>query len=154
MRIKKSAILEAVANASANSSTNTNTSNTTATNTSNTTSTQNNNNTNKVNLPKPEDIEKSKEAVDKLKSEVGEINKEVKDGPMGAFLKGGDGLTENDYPGGEDYGDIPTGVDIEVGADDYEDQQAFLNDLNSLDESIKSKRKVIKTIKVKDLKNG
>jgi hypothetical protein len=149
MRIKKIAILEAVANAAAN----TNTSNTTSTNTSNTTNTQNKN-TNKVDLPKPEDIEKSKKAVEDLDKKVGEINKEVKDGPMGAFLKGGDGLTENDYPGGEDYGDIPNGRDIEVDADDYEDQQAFLNDLSKLDESIKSKRKVIKTIKVKDLKNG
>jgi hypothetical protein len=146
MRIKKIAILEAVANAAAN----TNTSNTTPTNTSNTTSTQNNNN--KVNLPKPEDIEKSEKAVDKLNNKVGEINKKVKDGPMGAFLKGGEGLSENDYPGGEDFGDIPTGKDIEVGADDYEEQQKFLNDLNSLEESIKRKRKVIKTIKVKDLK--
>jgi hypothetical protein len=146
MRIKKSTILEAVANSTAN----TNTSNTTSTNTSNTTSTQNNNN--KVNLPKPEDIEKSEKAVDKLNKKVGEINKKVKDGPMGAFLKGGEGLSENDYPGGEDFGDIPTGQDIEVGADDYEEQQKFLNDLNSLEESIKRKRKVIKTIKVKDLK--
>jgi hypothetical protein len=145
MRIKKSAILEAAANAP------TNTSNTTSTNTSNTTSVQNNN-TNKVNLPKPEDIEKSKAAIDKLNAEVNKINKDVKDGPMGAFLKGGEGLTENDYPGGEDYGDIPTGQDIEVGADEYEDQQNFLKDLNSLEESIKGKRKVIKTIKVKDLK--
>ena len=147
MRIKKSAILEAAANAP------TNTSNTTTTNTSNTTGNQNtNNNTNKAELPKPEDIEKSKKAVEDLDKKVGEINKEVKDGPMGAFLKGGEGLTENDYPGGEDYGDIPTGQDIEVGADDYEDQQNFLKDLNSLEESIKGKRKVIKTIKVKDLK--
>ena len=135
MRIKKSAILEAVANATAN------------TNTSTTTGDQNSN-TNKVNLPKPEDIEKSKKALDNLKSEVGEINKEVENGPMGAFLS----LSENDYPGGEDFGDIPNGRDIEVDADDYEKQQAFLNDLNNLDESIKSKRKVIKTIKVKDLK--
>lgn len=147
MRIKKSAILEAVANATAN----TNTSNTTPTNTSNTTNAQNNNN-NKVNLPKPEEIEKSKKAVEDLKIKVGEINKEVKDGAIGAFLKVSEGLSENDYPGGEDYGDIPNGRDIEVDADDYEKQQAFLNDLNNLDESIKSKRKVIKTIKVKDLK--
>ena len=149
MRIKKIAILEAVANAVAN----TNTSNTTPTNTSNTTSVQNNNN-NKVNLPKPEEIEKSKKAVEDLEKKVGEINNKVKDGPMGAFLKGGDALTENDYPGGEYFGDIPTGQDIEVGADDYEEQQKFLNDLNNLEESIRSKRKVIKTIKVKDLKNG
>jgi glycyl-tRNA synthetase (class II) len=47
------------------------------------------------------------------------INKEVENGPMGAFLK----LSENDYPGGEDYGDIPNGRDIEVDADDYEKQQ-------------------------------
>jgi len=134
MRIKKSTILEAVANATAN------------TNTSNTTSMQNNNN--KVNLPKPEDIEKSKIAVDNLNKEVGKINKDIRDGEMSAFLK----LSENDYPGGEDFGDIPTGQDIEVGADDYEEQQKFLNDLNSLEESIKRKRKVIKTIKVKDLK--
>jgi len=119
MRIKKSAILEAVAN--------TNTSNTTTTNTSTKTGNQNSNN-----LPKPEDIKKSEEALDNLKSEVGKINKEVENGPMNAFLK----LSENDYPGG----------------DDYEKQQDFLNDLNNLDESIKSKRKVIKTIKVKDLK--
>jgi len=118
MRIKKSTILEAVANATAN------------TNTSNTTSMQNNNN--KVNLPKPEDIEKSKIAVDNLNKEVGKINKDIRDGEMSAFLK----LSENDYPG----------------ADDYEEQQKFLNDLNSLEESIKRKRKVIKTIKVKDLK--
>lgn len=149
MRIKKNTILEAAANAVAN----TNTSNTTTTNTSNTTNTQNNN-TNKSNLPKPEEIEKSKKAVEDLEKKVGEINNKVKDGPMGAFLKGGDALTENDYPGGEDFGDIPTGRDIEVDADDYEDQQAFLNDLSKLDESIKGKRKVIKTIKVKDLKNG
>jgi hypothetical protein len=121
MRIKKSAILEAVAN--------TNTSNTTTTNTSIKTGNQNSNTNN---LPKPEDIKKSEKALDNLKSEVGEINKEVENGPMGAFLK----LSENDYPGGEDY----------------EKQQDFLNDLNNLDESIKSKRKVIKTIKVKDLK--
>lgn len=133
MRIKKSAILEAVANATAN------------TNTSTTTGDQNSNTND---LPKPEDIKKSEEALDNLKSEVGEINKEVENGAMGAFLK----LSENDYPGGEDYGDIPNGRDIEVDADDYEKQQAFLNDLNNLDESIKSKRKVIKTIKVKDLK--
>ena len=149
MRIKKIAILEAVANATAN----TNTSNTTATNTSNTTGTQNNN-TNKTNLPKPEEIGKSKKAVEDLDKEVDKINNKVENGPMGAFLKEGDGLTENDYPGGEDFGDIPNGRDIEVGADEYEDQQAFLNDLNNLDETIKSKRKVIKTIKVKDLKNG
>jgi hypothetical protein len=201
MRIKKNTILEAAANAVAN----TNTSNTTTTNTSNTTNTQNNN-TNKSNLPKPEEIEKSKKAVEDLEKKVGEINNKVKDGPMGAFLKGGDALTENDYPGGEDFGDIghsdieylsdrseknradydewlaspegqeyiknttnqnnqsfgtgedfgdiPTGRDIEVDADNYLDQQDFLNDLNQLDESIKRKRKVIKTIKVKDLKNG
>jgi hypothetical protein len=137
MRIKKIAILEAAANASANI----NTSNTTPTNTSNTTGTQNNN-TNKTNLPKPEEIGKSKKAVEDLDNEVDKINNKVKNGPMGAFLKGGDGLTENDYPGGEDYGD------------NYEDQENFLKDLNSLDESIKNKRKVIKTIKVKDLKNG
>jgi hypothetical protein len=137
MRIKKSAILEAVAN--------TNTSNTTTTNTSIKTGNQNSNTNN---LPKPEDIKKSEKALDNLKSEVGEINKEVENGAMGAFLK----LSENDYPGGEDYGDIPNGRDIEVDADDYEKQQDFLNDLNNLDESIKSKRKVIKTIKVKDLK--
>jgi hypothetical protein len=149
MRIKKITILEAAANATANI----NTSNTTPTNTSNTTGTQNNN-TNKTNLPKPEEIGKSKKAVEDLDNEVDKINNKVKNGPMGAFLKGGDGLTENDYPGGEDYGDMPNGRDIEVDADDYEDQENFLKDLNSLDESIKNKRKVIKTIKVKDLKNG
>lgn len=39
-------------------------------------------------------------------------------------------ISENGF-GGDDYGDMPTGMDIEVNADEYEKQQAILNDLNS-----------------------
>lgn len=106
MRIKKSSIIEAVTN-NVVGNTSTNTSNTTGSNTSNTTNTNN-----KSNSPNIANLEKSKEATKELKGEVDDINKEIEDGPMGAFLT--------------------------------------VNENNS---SIK-KRKVIKTIKIKDLKNG
>ena len=200
MIIKKKSILEAAAN----------TNNTTSTDTSNTTSGKQQSN---QTLPKPEDVEKSKKAVKDLNTEVDKINKEVKDGPMGAFLKGG-GLSENNYPGtGEDFGDLgpsdiehlsdrdaentadyeawlntPEGrqymanlhnnnpsndfsgekVDFEAGEYGYEndgqnqadlqnwmnsdDGRDWMDNIHSLEESVKNKRKVIKTIKVKDLK--
>lgn len=151
MIIKKKSILEAVA--SANSTAPVDTSNTTSSN-------QQTNQT----LPKPEDVEKSKKAVEDLNTEVNKINKDVKDGPMGVFLKGDD-LTENNTPGtGEDYGDLGSS-DIEHLADvdtqnkaDYDEWlntpegQDWMKNMGSLEESAKSKRKVIKTIKVKDLK--
>lgn len=199
MIIKKKSILEAAAN----------TNNTTPINTSNTSGKQQGNQT----LPKPEDVETSKKAVEDLNTEVGKINKNIRDGEMGAFLKGG-GLSENDYPGtGEDFGDLgpsdiehlsdrdaentadyeawlntPEGrqymanlnnnnpsndfsgekVDFEAGEYGYEndeqnkadlqnwmnsdDGKDWMDNIHSLEESVKNKRKVIKTIKVKDLK--
>jgi hypothetical protein len=109
MRIKKSSIIEAVTN-NVVGNTPTNTSNTTASNTSNTTNTQTT--TTNKSTPNITNLEKSKEATKELKGEVDDINKEIEDGPMGAFLT--------------------------------------VNENNS---SIKN-RKVIKTIKIKDLKNG
>lgn len=148
MRIKKISILEAAANAVVN------TSNTTDVNQQN----------DKSKLVKPEDIEKSEKAVKDLNAEVDKINKDIRDGEMGAFLKG-DGLSENNHPGtGEDFGDLGSS-DIENLADrddrnreDYNDWlntpegQDYMSKLGSIDESVKNKRKVIKTIKVKDLK--
>jgi hypothetical protein len=148
MRIKKISILEAAANAVVN------TSNTTDVNQQN----------DKSKLVKPEDIEKSKKALEDLDKKVAKTNKDIKDGPMGAFLKG-DGLSENNHPGtGEDFGDLGSS-DIENLADrddrnreDYNDWlnspegQDYMTKLGSIDESVKNKRKVIKTIKVKDLK--
>jgi hypothetical protein len=112
MRIKKSSIIEAVSN-NVVSGTNApiNTSNTTSSNTSNTTSTQTTIN-NKSNSPDIANLEKSKQATKELKGEVDNINKEIEDGPMGAFLSVNENLTAI------------------------------------------QKRKVIKTIKIKDLKNG
>jgi hypothetical protein len=146
MRIKKLSILEAAANA-------------TVTNTSNTTDV--NQQKNKSTLIKPEDIEKSKKALEDLEKKEEKINKDIKDGPMGAFLK----VSENNNPGtGEDFGDLGSS-DIENLADrdeknkkDYNDWlnsvggQDYMDNLLSIDEATKNKRKVIKTIKVKDLK--
>jgi hypothetical protein len=39
-------------------------------------------------------------------------------------------IIENGF-GGDDYGDMPTGDYLEFGGDEYEKQQAILNDLNS-----------------------
>jgi len=203
MRIKKRSIQEAAS-----------TSNSTATNTSNTTSVNQSNS--KQQLPNAEDIKKSTEAIKSLNKEVDKTNDDIKNGPMNAFLKGGEGLTENNYPGtGEDFGDLgssdiehladknaanmadyegwlntPEGkqymanlhnqnisnvtdfngeqTDVEAGESGYEQDlqnrkdlddwmnspegQDWMNNINSLQESFKSKRKVIKTIKVKDLK--
>jgi hypothetical protein len=202
MRIKKRSIQEAA-----------NTSNSTATNTSNTTS--GNQSNGKQQLPNPEVIKKSTDAIKSLNKEVDKTNDDIKNGPMSAFLTGGD-LTENNYPGtGEDFGDLgssdieyladknvenmadyegwlntPEGkqymanlhnqntsnvtdfngeqTDVEAGESGYEQDlqnrkdlddwmnspegQDWMNNMNSLQESFKSKRKVIKTIKVKDLK--
>ena len=74
MRIKKSSIIEAASNPPIN--------------TSNTTSKQTNNTTN---LPKPEDVNKSKEMIDDLNSEVDKINKDLENGPISAFLKVNEG---------------------------------------------------------------
>lgn len=153
MRIKKRSILEA-----ANNNAPTNTSNTTGSNQ------QNTQQTNNQKLPNPEDIKNAKTAIQDLDKEVDKTNNDIKNGPMSAFLKGDD-LTETMEPGtGEDFGDLGSS-DIEYMADkhdanmaDYEgwlntpEGQDWMNNMDSLDESFKSKRKVIKTIKVKDLK--
>jgi|DEB19_MinimDraft_2_1074335.scaffolds.fasta_scaffold06118_2 hypothetical protein len=215
MRIKKISIIEAAAN----------TNSTTAINTSKTTDV-------KSNLLKPEDIEKSKKAIEDLDKKIAKTNDDIENGPMGAFLTKenvnmGNHIVQFDteipsetefeidgvrwkyvwaiYPDGKrDIGvyrighDLVYGydwfvnnvlprpkvnlgqqsenenqfggekTDVEAGESGYEREeqgkqdyqnwlsspegQDYMNKLSSIDESAKSKRKVIKTIKVKDLK--
>jgi hypothetical protein len=104
-----------------------------------------------------------------------------------AFTKGKlPNSVEEDYPNDEDFGDIPTGRDLEVDGDDYEEYQKLLKQVGNsksgfdstkiddglpfesvkpkmtknelmetvmrLDSINKKNRRVIKTLKVKDLR--
>jgi len=165
MRIQKKQIIEAVAN-----STN-NTSNTTSTNNSNTTSTQNND-TKQVNLPKPEDVEKSEKAVDKLNKKVDDINDTLTNGPMSALFKKINEFDEPNYGMSDDleylsstheklmsdYNDwlgTPDGIEyMKKMNSELSGNEGNHNDALPFNETFKSKKRIIKTIKVKDLKNG
>ena len=139
-------------------------------------------------------------AVHKCKTEGDCGSKAIKDAAEGMSLKDIEDFAftkgklpksvDEDSPTGEDFGDIPTGRDLEVDADEYEEQQRILKkypsdnpsiDLDSIDdglpfesirpkmtkgelietvmgtfknisENLKTSRKVLKTIKIKDIK--
>jgi hypothetical protein len=95
--------------------------------------------------------------MDKAKKNIQDLEKEIEDGPLMAFMK----VSENNMPG--DVDDFTSDA-IDAMADrdeqnrrDYDEWlqspegQEYIKSLDSLNESI-SGRKIIKTIKVKDLK--
>ncbi len=96
--------------------------------------------------------------MDKAKKKIQDLEKEIKDGPLMAFIK----VSENTSG---DIGDFASDAmdamadKSEKNRQDYDlwlqtpKGQEYINSLESLQESINLKnRKVIKTIKVKDLK--